>query len=254
MIKLISPHYINIPFVSPALGFTCKRYLLEVFVWSGLKSSPPAEPNYSITKENPTASTETDKINISRITKDFINFTPIENGSTDLVDTDNQVWIKTQVYYSDENGTVVSVPEIQQTEIAVRGYGYGMSGENPLTPSNKILIDVNDYYRVKTDGMFVVPIETVETTPPAPSIVIDDIVEILAPNYNLEFTAVGTYASFYITITPDGLDPFIEPLAGTTSPQAIVLNYTGDVDVQMFGYDSASNQDIESNIFELTIV
>lgn len=252
MILTRSPYYITTPFISPTWGFTCARYKLEVYIWSGLKNDVPATPEYSITINNPTASTGNDTINIARLVNDFIDFTPLDNTGTDLLDSPNQVWVKTQTFYSQTlTGNFYSNPENENTQLALLGYGYGLSGQNPDTPANKILMRVGEY-TMSTDGKFVVPIELDETTPPTPSITINSVTVSVDPLYSCDYTAVGTYDSFYAVIEPDGEEPYVYIFASTTSPESISITFDGDVDITMYGYDSLSNTNVVSNTLSFT--
>lgn len=147
MIKTISPYYVTIPFVSPLTSVTCTSFVLKIYVWDGLKVTPPSLYSYLITKGNPTASTGTDKINIARLLNDFIDFNPSES---------NQRWCKTTVTY-DGSG----VEELVTTSLVLKGYGYGMSGENTQTPTNRILMQGNEF-NVQRSGFFNLPILILE--------------------------------------------------------------------------------------------
>jgi hypothetical protein len=43
------------------------------------------------------------------------------------------------------------LPQLQFVELAVRGYGYFMDGENPTTPINKVLLEGNEF-KVNRNG------------------------------------------------------------------------------------------------------
>ncbi len=154
MIKTNSPYYVTTPFVSPASGLTCVSYTLSIWVWNGLKASPPTEPNYTTTKNNPTASTGSDEINIARLISDFIEFEPQKTTSTDTLDSNNNLWVKTSVVYTT---TSVEAAQLESTSLISLGYSYGNEGKNITTIANDILIPVQDY-KVSRDGVFVVPI------------------------------------------------------------------------------------------------
>jgi hypothetical protein len=95
MIKSNSPYYITIPFVSTSSGLTSQNYELSVWVWNGLKSTPPTTASYTTTKGNPTASTGYDTINIARIVNDYIEFEPQQANGTSVINGKNQQWVKT---------------------------------------------------------------------------------------------------------------------------------------------------------------
>src|SRR5690606_38495874 len=124
MIRSLSPHYIETPFVNPQNGITSDAYILEVFIWQGEKLSPPSEPEYSFTIPNPTASTGTNKVNIARVVDDYIDFTPQIATETSVVDGVNSAWVKTQVRFVKGAGT--SFAQLQQTELMTRSYYYAM--------------------------------------------------------------------------------------------------------------------------------
>jgi hypothetical protein len=149
MIKTLSPYYVTIPFVSPLTGVTCSKYTLKIYVWDGLKSAVPSVASYSMTKTNPTSSTGSDKINISRLINDFIDFAPNES---------NQRWCKTSVTYDTS-----TIEELQTINLVVRGYGYGMEGQNPDIPVNRILMQGLEF-KVNRDGVFNLPIKILEPT------------------------------------------------------------------------------------------
>jgi len=69
MIKSLSPYYVSTAWVNPLGGAVLgESYTITVLVWNGVKASPPAASatnSYTVTKENPTNSTGTDKLNIS---------------------------------------------------------------------------------------------------------------------------------------------------------------------------------------------
>lgn len=154
MIKSNSPYYITTPFVSPASGLTCVSYTLSIQVWNGDKTTPTGTP-YTITKNNPTSSTGSDKINIARIVNDYIEFTPQKTTTTSVIDGNNQQWVKTSVTYVTTSAE--TTPQEVVTSLMSLGYTYGNEGENVTTITNNILIPTQDY-KVNREGVFVVPI------------------------------------------------------------------------------------------------
>jgi hypothetical protein len=115
MIKSNSPYYITIPFVSTSSGLTSQNYELSVWVWNGLKSTPPTTASYTTTKGNPTASTGYDTINIARIVNDYIEFEPQQANGTSVINGKNQQWVKTSVIY---NTNLVAQPQITTLTVA----------------------------------------------------------------------------------------------------------------------------------------
>jgi len=153
MIKTLSPYYISIPKVNPNTLEVCGSYTFKLFIWSGSKSAIPATPEYESTKINASNSSATDKVDISRIVNDFIEFNCIQSTVTSLEDSYNQAWVKTVVYYDDQP----NLPQLAQIIFATKGYGYFMEGENPQIPNNKILLQ-GDEFKVNRNGYFVLPI------------------------------------------------------------------------------------------------
>ena len=126
MIKVLSPHYISTSFENQTTSLPCDYYTLQIYVWSGLKASVPATPVYEVIKQNYTGAITDDKVNISRLISDTITFPSNPNE-------EKLVWVKTQVTYDGEEDIYNEL-----VQLAVNGYGYGMEGENPTTPTNRI--------------------------------------------------------------------------------------------------------------------
>lgn len=163
MIKTLSPYYLTIPFVDPITTETALSYTMKLYIWDGLKASVPVTESYSMTKNNPTSSTGNDKVNIARLINDFIDFMPNVGISTGLIDGDNQRWVKVTLTY-----TVLILDEITVgteqdflIDLFVKGYGYGMDGENSTTPTNRILMSGVEF-KVNRTGVFSVPIKILE--------------------------------------------------------------------------------------------
>ena len=163
MIKSLSPYNLEIPFVAPISGLTSTSFTLQMFVWNGLKNVVPVNTTYEITIDNPTASTGSHYVNIALIANDFIDFTPYDTTATELIDGNNQYWVKTQVLYTtaDEDD---NVPNYESTLLMTAGYGYGMDGENSQIPANNILLTGTEF-KVSRDGFFVLPILIEEAEP-----------------------------------------------------------------------------------------
>jgi hypothetical protein len=163
MIKTLSPYNLSIPFVAPISGLTCTSYTLELFVWNGYKTTPPTNATWLMTKGNPTASIESDKVDIARIISDFINFTPNDTTTTELINGDNQYWVKYQIYYETADSDDF-VPNYVTTQLILKGYSYGMEGVNAQPPVNKILLTGAEF-KVNRNGYFVFPFLIEEATP-----------------------------------------------------------------------------------------
>jgi hypothetical protein len=163
MIKSLSPYYLEIPFVAPLSGLTCSEYLLQIFVWNGYKTTVPENPSYEKTILNPTGSTGNSKVSISRLVNDFVDFTPFDTLNTELINGNNQQWVKTQVLYTTANEDDY-VPQLETTVLMTKGYGYGMEGQNPQLPTNNILLSGTEF-KVQRDGYFVFPFLIQEAEP-----------------------------------------------------------------------------------------
>lgn len=157
MIKSLSPYYITIPFVAPLSGLTCTSFTLKLYVWNGSKTTPPTEPTFVQTKENQTSSTSSVKINVARLISDFIDFTPNVSNVTEIVDGKNQYWLKWETTYITSDESDATTPTNQNTKIFLKGYSYGLDGENATIPTNKILVPIQDY-KVSKDSTFILPI------------------------------------------------------------------------------------------------
>src|SRR5690606_27211440 len=158
MIRSLSPHYIETPFVNPQNGITSDAYILEVFIWQGEKLSPPSEPEYSFTIPNPTASTGTNRVNISRVVNDFIDFEPQIATETSVLDGVNSAWVKTQIRYKVGNGT--SFAQQKVTELMTRSYYYAMDNQ---TLDEPIFRTSSNEFKVKGGGVFCIPVLASET-------------------------------------------------------------------------------------------
>ena len=252
MIKTLSPYYINIPFVNPITEEICSSYVLEIYVWNGDKDDVPPQPNYTITKTNPTASTETDKINIARLVNDFLDFNPTKSTTTELVDGENQVWVLTQVFYND----LPEVPQIYTIQLCLKGYGYGLSGENPQPPTNKILIPIQDY-KVNRNGVFNIPILIDEPTPEELTIEITDVVENSINDYDISYTSSRTITNLTVYARDFGeteWNAFIV-LGDLTSPINLdnFVSTFGDYEFQLSTFDTLTDTVVYSKIIILKL-
>ena len=137
MIKTLSPHYKTIPWMSPSSGTLPDKYIMNIYIWEGLKASVPGVTTYEQENINPLGRTGDSHVNISRFINDFLTTSLITNSTTSLNDANSLVWIKTEIIYY--IGGVAQSPEFIEIESALKGYGYGMEGENPTIPINNYL-------------------------------------------------------------------------------------------------------------------
>lgn len=156
MILTRSPHYLTIPKESPESDEVCTEYYINIYVWSGFKTSVPATPTYVITRENYDGTTDSEDIDISRIVDGELDRTlTILNGSITYQNDDCQQWVKTEVYYTIASG-FEDIAQFETTDLATRGYGYGMEGKNQ-TSINPLL--AGNIFRVSSNSVFIIPID-----------------------------------------------------------------------------------------------
>ena len=180
MIKSLSSYYLYIPWISPLTSTVSTAYTLRVYVWDGLKASPPATASYTMTKPNLATSSETDKLDISQLINDYIDFEP--NGN-------NQRWVKTTVTYTTTDEDDLDVAQLPLTNLMLQGYGGGLDGENAQPPANNVLISGNEF-KVFRNGYFNFPlliseaVTTSVTVKSYPSLNINDTHTFLATQNN----------------------------------------------------------------------
>jgi hypothetical protein len=161
MIKTLSPYYIDIPLTSPSNSLVCNSYTVQIFIWQGNITAVPSQSSYQKTRFNPTGSNAIDRVEIGRIVNDFIDFDITIPTFAGLYDSDNQAWVRFHVIY-DVDPTVI---QLQQTNLAIKGYGYFQDGANPTIPTNKILV-TQDEYKVDRNGLFILPIKVEQSITP----------------------------------------------------------------------------------------
>lgn len=160
MIKTISPYYKEVTWENPSGGSTPEKFILELYIWDGLKAVPPGTASYEIETVNPLGRTGSVDINVSRYVNDFIATALVQDTTTGLLDSDSQVWVKSQIIYYQSG--VAQPAEFVTTNLALRGYGYGMEGKNPPTPTNGVLAHA-DEVKVWRQGYFTLPVFLSET-------------------------------------------------------------------------------------------
>jgi len=120
-------------------------------------SAVPTTPTYEITKLNFETSTGNDRVNISRLVNDYIEFMPVVSATTGTINAVNQVWCKTAVEYTTTDNADTGVEQEETTQLVLKGYGSGMDGENPQPRTDKILID-GDLFRIGRNSKFQIPL------------------------------------------------------------------------------------------------
>lgn len=255
MIKNLSPYYVTIPFVAPLSGLTCTEFTMQLFVWNGLKSTPPTEALYEFTKQNPSSSVGNVKVDIANLISDAIIFTQQEGSGTQLINGNNQVWVKWQTYYKTTSATDNTTPTNINTELSTKGYSYGMDGMNQSTPTNKILL-TGDEFKVSNNSIFVLPIETEETVVIPATLTIENITVATHPIYDLDWTSTGNLGDIYYRYRLDGdTSWFFGFETIINDPQEIELDVAdGLYNVQLQSYDNDNAIVVFSNIFNVNIV
>ena len=162
-IKSLSPHYKVIPWMSPSSGTLPDKYILNVYIWEGLKANVPVIVTYEQENINPLGRTGDSNVSISRLINDFLTTSLISNSTTSLNDANNLVWVKTEVIYYIDG--VAQAPEFEEIDYALKGYGYGMEGVNPTIPTNNYLATTAEQ-KVSSDSTYLFSFlasETVDT-------------------------------------------------------------------------------------------
>ena len=179
MILTRSPYYKNI-----AWDISAEKYILQIYVWSGLKASVPVEPTYEVENKNPLGRSGISKVNISNFINDELTTSLVSDTITNVIDSNSAVWVKTQVV--DYIGGVAQTPRLVTTDLAIKGYGYGIEGENTTIPTNNILA-YGSSVNVGYDSNFTLAIKVSET-------VSQDVTIISYPNneINRSFTIPAT--------------------------------------------------------------
>lgn len=160
MILTKSPYYLTIPWLSPSSATTPDKYILQIYVWSGLKASVPALPIYSIENKNPLGRLGNSEVNISNYINDVLTVALTKGTTTSVIDASSSVWVKTQVVYY--IGGVAQSPEFIITDLAISGYGYGIEGKNTTIPANNVLSS-SDVVNVSDNSQFTLSFKASET-------------------------------------------------------------------------------------------
>ena len=247
MIKTLSPYYLNI-FLIVSLSFeVCSSFTLQIFAWNGNKIDVPLEPIYEITKDNPALFDGSVEINISLLINDFIDFMPNFSNTTELVNGNNQYWVKTQIFYTTSNESDYTA-NFQEIVLFLQGYGYGLDGKNPQLPTNKILLSGTEF-KVSRDSCFVFPFLIQEPTDDS-ELILEDVQnttgDLFEYTFSINFTAFQIYVQFLI----DGIWTDTALFADTTSPQIISTDLTGNFTTRIYTYNVATGNIIYSNEFE----
>lgn len=205
--RVLSPYYITVPFVAPLSGLVCTEFILNIYIWSGLKSAVPSIATYQITKDNPTASSGSTKIDVSKLVADFIDFDFVGTGQNEVLSSENQVWVKTSNFYETTNPLDLTTQQNESIELASKGYISGFSSEN--SPIGLGILISNIEYKIYNS--FVVPVRASETTT-IPYTVIS------YPNNELNISGTipattnsnDSIKNIWVSISPESTEEYIE--------------------------------------------
>ena len=156
MILTRSPYYKIIPW-----DISAEKYILQIYVWGGLKADTPTNPTHEVENKNPLSRTGNSRVNISNLINDNLTVGLESDTKTNVIDSNSAVWVKTQVI--DYINGVAQTPRLVSTDLAVKGFGYGIEGENTTIPSNNILAFGNSV-NVSYNSNFTLPIKVSETS------------------------------------------------------------------------------------------
>lgn len=208
MILTKSPHYITIPWLNPSGGATPTKYILQIYIWKGLKTDVPASSTYELENINTVGLTGSVDVNISPYVNDILTIATTKGSSTGVINGDCAVWVKTQVIYF--FGTTSLAPEFVSTDLAVKGYGYGIEGKNTTTPENNVLAFGN-FANVSRQSQFTLPIKISETAATEISVISKPF-----DNMNFSETLAATTTSaelikkIYVKLSDVGADLTVE--------------------------------------------
>ena len=208
MVKTNSPYYVTIPLGVDPNPFD--YYISYIYIWSGLQSAEPITPEYQQTRQNPSGSVANDKINISNLVNDFIDFTPQSNNATALIDGVNQVWVS--VYYEGFIADVSQGKTLALLDSAVSGYTYGLDGENATVPANNILLYGTEF-KVNRDSGFILPLIGNDTNVTVISYPLNEINSTILVPSSLDSADIISY--LWVNC------------AETTTDKYILINYNG---------------------------
>lgn len=166
MIRALSPYYITVPLRYASNTITCEYFKLHIKVWSGEIGDVPTNIDYTIVFDNTNLETGDHTINVAPLLRDFIEFNPVDNGTTTalLASNGNQKYVRTYVQYDGGTSDFQIIDELFAS-----GYTYGTDGVNSQNrgpdTNNKpqILLEDNDYH-IHRGGIVNVPISKEDLT------------------------------------------------------------------------------------------
>ena len=218
MINTRSTYYRTVELEDPLTSLACDEYTMNLYIWTGLQSAVPTTPTYSITRTNYESSILSEKVEIGRLIKSYIDvaLTDVTTGS-DYVNQTNQVWVKTDIQY--DGGTKTDA----ETTIALYGYGYGNEGINWQIPTNGILI-TNRIHKVSRNTLFTIPVYCDSSK----SVVITTPNSTFTDSYTISSTTDSDDIVQLITIDTSTISDFENRLTVSIDSNDIILLFDND--------------------------
>lgn len=162
MIKTLSPYFFEVPLTDPITGLVCSKFKVDLYVWVGERDATPSQPAYTSTLINAEQSSGVKLVQVGSMLNDFIEWDSNSSGITTLSYSNSQVWSLINITYDELTNASISI-----FNLGLKGYGYFMDGNNPQPPSNKWLINGDDF-SVQRNGMFCLSLLMQEAIPAPP--------------------------------------------------------------------------------------
>jgi hypothetical protein len=258
MIKTLSPYYKNIPWEYLDSGNYATKYVLNIYVWNGLKADVPANPTIEQENINPLGRTDSTDINISRFINGLLNINLPIQTTTALTDANSMVWVKTEVIYY-INGVAQS-PELEETTSAVKGYTYGIEGSNISTPANNYLATTIEQ-KVSKTGVYLFSFLASETVSTVITLAGETITKTLTKTASTNsidliqsvYVKASEFDGNYIEISKDGV--LINTLLVTDEPtfdpiDLVFANKEGQLQTVTFFKEKITKLNIDRENYE----
>lgn len=254
MIKTLTPNYKIIPWISPSSVIIPDKYILNIYVWSGAKSSVPSTPTYEIENINPLSRNGNTEVDISKYINDNLTTNLITNTNTSLNDANSMVWAKTEVIYYIDG--VAQDPEFEAIDSAVKGYGYALDGINPTIPINNYLSTTIEQ-KVNRNGVYLFSFLGSETE--STTIKLNDLTLIKTASANsidlvqTVYIKVSEFTEDYIEIYKD--DVLMTTLLVTDEPRyepldIVFINKEGQIQTITFFKEKTDTLNITRESYE----
>lgn len=132
-----SPYYVNLPFDFE----TTTQVDVDLYIWEGDLSTPPATPTRTIEKIRPTVDYAEFNLDLANVSNDELETTIDFTLTTGVKDSnvESLKWVYYVASYVDSTNVIA---DRFGTLIALDGYGFYLDGVNPSVPSNLVLTDV----------------------------------------------------------------------------------------------------------------